>query len=293
MKSSLVVTVEPGQDVLQGFQGFDGQLFLLIGLPLLHVQLVFVGIGVLLELHSHIIQTLQGAHAGGAHGDGLRLMTDELLDGVPLHTVILRVHAVSFYLLTLHRLERTRTHMQGELLTVDTPLINSLEHIVGEVQTGGWGCHTTLDLTIDRLVGGLITLLRLAVQIRRNGQLASSIDDLGKRRCRRCRRCGVAPFEHYPMTRSLLAHARGGDLHLLTVQHDRSDEGSLFPFLQVSHQTDPFTPRGGLEHLLVVGRHIRLQQEHLDEGTRGFAEMHACLDHLGVVEHHEGSLRQV
>ena len=32
MESSLVVTVEPGQDVLQGFQGFDGQLFLLIGL---------------------------------------------------------------------------------------------------------------------------------------------------------------------------------------------------------------------------------------------------------------------
>ena len=55
----------------------------------------------------------------------------------------------------------------------------------------------------------------------------------------------------------------------------------------------------GLEHLFVVGRLSRFEQEHLNEGTSmltigiGFAEVHTGLDHLRIVKHHQRSLRQV
>ena len=55
----------------------------------------------------------------------------------------------------------------------------------------------------------------------------------------------------------------------------------------------------GLEHLFVVGRLSRFEQEHLDEGTRMFAvgislaEVHTCLNHLRIVKHHQRSLRQI
>ena len=48
-----------------------------------------------------------------------------------------------------------------------------------------------------------------------------------------------------------------------------------------------------LEHLLVVGRLGRFQQEYLDEGTGGLAEVQASLDYLGVVEHHQSPLWQI
>ena len=48
-----------------------------------------------------------------------------------------------------------------------------------------------------------------------------------------------------------------------------------------------------LEHLLIVGRGVRLQQEHLYQGARIFMEMQTCLYHLRIVEHHEGFRRQI
>ena len=49
----------------------------------------------------------------------------------------------------------------------------------------------------------------------------------------------------------------------------------------------------GLEHQFIVGGLSGFKQEHLDEGTCLLAEMHACLDHLRVVEHHQSALRQI
>ena len=48
-----------------------------------------------------------------------------------------------------------------------------------------------------------------------------------------------------------------------------------------------------LEHQLIVGRCSRLHQEHLDEGSRLLAEMHARLDYLGIIEYHHGTLWQI
>ena len=47
------------------------------------------------------------------------------------------------------------------------------------------------------------------------------------------------------------------------------------------------------EHLLIFGRSVGLEEEHLDEGACVFMEVQACTDDLSVVEHHEGALGQV
>ena len=78
-----------------------------------------------------------------------------------------------------------------------------------------------------------------------------------------------------------------------------SRQRPFLPFLQITHQTVPGTVACGLEHLFVVGRLSRFEQEHLDEGTRMLAvgsclaEVHTGLDHLRIVKHHQRSLRQV
>ena len=48
-----------------------------------------------------------------------------------------------------------------------------------------------------------------------------------------------------------------------------------------------------MKHEFVVCGIGRFKQEHLDKGSRLLAEVHAGLDNLGVVEHHQGTLRQV
>ena len=48
-----------------------------------------------------------------------------------------------------------------------------------------------------------------------------------------------------------------------------------------------------LKYQLVIYRVNRFHQEQLYPRTCFLAEMHARLNHLGVVEHHQGSLRQI
>ena len=47
------------------------------------------------------------------------------------------------------------------------------------------------------------------------------------------------------------------------------------------------------ETLFVVGGGSWLEQEHLDECARGFAEVHTRLNHLGIVENHKCALGQI
>ena len=97
----------------------------------------------------------------------------------------------------------------------------------------------------------------------------------------------------------MFSGAGGLDHNLLTLDLYLTVKSATFPFLQIAHQTVPGTMTRGLEHELVVAGLGRLQQEHLDEGTRRrsvgirLAEMHTGLDNLGVVHHHEGTLRQI
>ena len=79
----------------------------------------------------------------------------------------------------------------------------------------------------------------------------------------------------------------------MTLDFEVSLQTALLPLLQVSNHAEPRAVTRSLEHQLIVGWCGRLHEEHLDECARLLAEVHACLDHLGVVEHHHGTLRQI
>ena len=166
---------------------------LLVWVPLVHVQLLLACLRMLDEMHSHIIETLDGAYAGGSHGDDLALVLDELFQTAAVNHDIFGVHLMTFYLKTLHRLEGSRSNMKGHLFTVDAMGIQILEHRIGEMQAGCWGSHTTLDLRIYSLISGLVTFFSLAVQIRRDRQLSHCLENLGKGNML------VVPVEIYPV----------------------------------------------------------------------------------------------
>ena len=87
--------------------------------------------------------------------------------------------------------------------------------------------------------------------------------------------------------------AGGRERELLTVDAEVATERAFLPFLQVANHAEPRAAAGELEHQLVVGGVGRLEQEHLDECAGFLAEVHACLDDLGVVEDHERTLGQI
>ena len=187
----------------------------------------------------------------------------------------------------LHRLERAGTHVQRQFLTLDTMGIESFQDTVGEVQSGSRSSHTALDLRIHRLVGGLVALLRLTVQIGRDGQFTNGIQYLGKVHL------GVVPRKVHPLTGAMFPTTGSGQHHLFILHLQFSLQRPFLPFLQVTHQTEPRASFRSLEHLFVVSRLGRFQEEHLDQRTCLLAEMQAGLDNLGIVEHHECALGQV
>jgi hypothetical protein len=171
--------------------------------------------------------------------------------------------------------------MQRELLALDAALVDGLEHPVGEVQPRRRGSHAALYLRVHRLVGGLVALFGLAVEVWRYGQLAHGIENVGKGHL------GAIPAEVDAVAGVVLGatlHAQG---HVVPPDGEAAAEPALLPFLEVAHKAQPRATARGLEHLLIVGRGGRLEQEDLDESARVLAEMYAGLNHLGVVENHQ------
>ena len=132
-------------------------------------MMICVEVGILQQLETHVVEALEGAHAGGSDGNGLGLVSDEFLQGAPMHTNVFRMHLVALDFLALDGLERACSHVEGHFLAVDATHVESGEHAVGEMESGRRCGHTTLDFRIDRLVGGLVALLRVPIQIGRNG----------------------------------------------------------------------------------------------------------------------------
>ena len=251
------------------------------------MQLLFRQVGTVHHLQTHIIEALQRANAGGTYGNGLSVVSQQTFQGMALDSHIFRVHLMLSDGVALHRLEGSGTHVQRQLLTFYAMGIEGLQDTVGEVQSGSRGCHTALDLRIHRLVGGLVTLLRLTVQIRRDGQLTNGIQYLGKVHT------GVVPREVHPLAGAMFPTTGSRQHHLFILHLQFSIQRPFLPFLQVTHQTEPRTLLRGLEHLFVVGRLGGFQEEHLNQRTCLLAEMQTGLDDLGIVEHHESALGQV
>ena len=144
------------------------------------MQLVFSEIRVSHEFQTHVVQTLEGAHTGGADGNSLTVVVEEFGDGLSSHADVFSMHLMPLHLLALDWLERTSTHMEGEFLALYTMSIEIGQYLWREVQTCRWGCHTTFNFRVDGLVGRLIAILCLTIQIGRNGQLTHDIKNLGK-----------------------------------------------------------------------------------------------------------------
>ena len=145
-----MVAVEIVEQVLQGLDGRDGALphstGFVVGLPLVHMQLLFGEFGIAAELAAHVVEALEGAHAGGAHGNGTGLMGKQLGNGLAAHADVFGVHLVTLYLLALDGLERAGAHMERDLLAVDAAAVDGLQHLGGEMQSGRWCGHRTLHL---------------------------------------------------------------------------------------------------------------------------------------------------
>ena len=175
----LTVTVVPRQHVLQRLLGRDGGCAL-IGFPLTDMQVVSRQRGVVFQLQSHVVEAFEGTYAGGSDGDGLTVVGQQTLDGLTAHGNILRMHGVLADGLALDRTEGARTDMQRNFLPLDTTGIDGLQYSRREMQSGGRCCHAALDFRIDRLIGGLVALLCLAVQVRRNGQFTHGVEDFSE-----------------------------------------------------------------------------------------------------------------
>ena len=216
----------------QGLQGLAsvGQSLVFLGVwhPLLHME-------VFLALHgqkSHVVETLQGAHTGGANGNGRASVCNEPFYGCAVYGNVLRVHVVAANLLALDWLEGAGTNVQGNLLALYAMVVQFCQHLGGEVQTCRGGSHTALYLGVDGLVGGEVALLCLSVQVGRNGQFARGFEDF-------CPSMVSVPGEVYLVTGAvcLATGGREGDgflanLYLLV-------QGTCLPLLQVAHKAIP------------------------------------------------------
>ena len=151
-----------------------------IRLPLPHVQLFLGDVGVAQNLQAYVVDPLESEDRRGANGEGFAAMLDELLDGLPTYHDVFAMHLVVADVLALHGLERAGTHGEGQFLAVDARGVEVGEHSLGEVQSGRRGCHRTLYLGIEGLVGAIVALLRLTVQVGWDGEFAHRLKDFGE-----------------------------------------------------------------------------------------------------------------
>ena len=124
--------------------------------------------------------------------------------------------------------------------------INSAENLGREMETSCRGCHATLDLRVNGLIGGLVALLGLAVEIWRNGELAHRLENLGKRHV------VVVPFEVDAIAGAMNVATGGTHRESLAMNIELTLQGTFFPFLQIAHETIPRAVASHLEHQLIV-----------------------------------------
>ena len=161
------------------------------------------------------------------------------------------------------------------------------KHICREVQACRRSCYRTFNFRVDSLISGLVTLLSLTVKIWRYWQFAYRVEQFGKRHSI------IIPREVNTIALAYVFATLGTKSHLTSLNLKATTQSLTLPFLQIAYHAKPRANTCGLEHLLIVGRQIRLKQKDFDECAGRLAEVQTGLDYLGVVEHHKGSLRQM
>ena len=220
-------------------------------------------------------------------------MLKKMLKGMTVDDDVLCVHVMAFDLLRLHGFEGSGAYMQRHLIADDAMSVDIFQHAVGEMQSCCRCCHTAFDLGVDGLVSGLVALLRLAVEIRRDGQFTHRLKNVGKVDLI------IVPLKVNPIVRTAAllrgtaAVHRGVEGELMTFDLKVAVKRTLFPLLQIADHAQPAALSGRLKHLLVIGGLGRLHEEDLDERTGLLAEVHTRLDDAGVVEHHQRTGRKM
>ncbi len=177
--------------------------------------------------------------------------------------------------------------MQRHFFAPDMVLFQLLEHRLGEMQTRSRGCHRAFYFRVNRLIGCLVTLLRLPFQVRRNGQYAAIVQDVGKAYV------GVFPREVDVDGAVVLAFAFRFQQHLFAPHLNLFGQRTFFPFLCVAQHTLPYTVLLRLKGQRVVGWLAGAETKNLDVGSCLLMEQQPGLYHLGIVENHQQVFGQV
>ena len=219
----------------------------LVRIPLFYVQIVFISLRMLQQMNTHVIEALDGTDTGGSYGNDPALVLDEFFQTAAMNNNVFRMHLMTFDFKTLHRFECAGSYMQGYFFAVDSMRIKILENRIGKVKSGSWSSHTSLDFRINRLIGGLVALLSLAVEIWRNRQLAYCFENLSERNLL------VVPIKINPVvgssafgnhflrfrTESISASHGSAERKLIALDFEITLQASLFPFLQITDHAEP------------------------------------------------------
>ena len=140
-------------------------VFFLVGHPLRYVQ--FFGCSLRRAMHddAEIVEALQRAHRRRAHSHAAPAVSKQPLQCGAVHGNPFRVHGVSSDFLALHGAECAGANVECHFVAFHTFLVQGLQHLRCEVQSGGRSSHGAFHFAIDRLIGRKIRLLCGSVQI--------------------------------------------------------------------------------------------------------------------------------
>ena len=191
-----VMPVKIGYDCLQGVYGRCGSRFgsHLIGLPLLYMQILFCGVGIVQKSNTYVIETFQRTYGSCSYRNGFSFVRYELLQRTAIDGYVFRVHFVPFYLFAFDGLESPGSYVQRQFFRFHSFPAQSVQNPWSKVQSGGWSGYRAFYFGINGLVGFLITFLCLPVQIRRDRQLSKHLENIGECYFR------IVPTKIHPMT---------------------------------------------------------------------------------------------
>jgi len=133
------------------------------------MQIFFRSVRIVQQSNAYVIEAFQRTYRGCPYRNGFSFMRYQLFQRTPIDGYVFRVHFVPFYLFAFDRLERAGSYVQGQFFQCYPFFTQGVQNSRSEVQTGCRCGYRTFYLGINGLVSLLITLLRLPVQIRRDG----------------------------------------------------------------------------------------------------------------------------
>ena len=146
--------------------------------PLGDVKVVGSRIGV--EKTTDVVKALQGADGGGAYGYAVATVGEKVLYEGATDAYPLGVHSVAADVLGLDRAEGAGSDMKGDFCKFYATLATFGENALREVESGGGCCDAAFNFGIDCLVGCEVALFRSAVKVRRYGEFAYGVEDVGE-----------------------------------------------------------------------------------------------------------------